>query len=96
MEKATVGIRELKDMASSIIDRVEHGEAITVAQTPDRQGVGQTGDAAVDLAEGAGLVVVDEGRPVGILAGDPAQLLAVRHSPRAGDGVLSGRHRRTV
>jgi prevent-host-death family protein len=32
MEKATVGIRELKDMASSIIDRVEDGEAITVTK----------------------------------------------------------------
>lgn len=32
MEKATVGIRELKDSASSIIDRVEEGEAITVTK----------------------------------------------------------------
>ena len=32
MEKATVGIRELKDKASSIIDRVEGGEAITVTK----------------------------------------------------------------
>jgi prevent-host-death family protein len=32
MEKATVGIRELKDQASSIIDRVEEGEAITVTK----------------------------------------------------------------
>lgn len=32
MEKATVGIRELKDKASSIIDRVEDGEAITVTK----------------------------------------------------------------
>jgi prevent-host-death family protein len=32
MKKATVGIRELKDMASSIIDRVEDGEAITVTK----------------------------------------------------------------
>ncbi|MBS1843433.1 MAG: type II toxin-antitoxin system prevent-host-death family antitoxin [Actinobacteria bacterium] len=32
MEKATVGIRELKDRASSIIDRVEEGEAITVTK----------------------------------------------------------------
>jgi prevent-host-death family protein len=32
MEKATVGIRELKDKASSIIDRVEHGDAITVTK----------------------------------------------------------------
>lgn len=32
MEKATVGIRELKDKASSIIDRVEEGEAITVTK----------------------------------------------------------------
>ncbi|MGD9736408.1 MAG: type II toxin-antitoxin system Phd/YefM family antitoxin [Solirubrobacterales bacterium] len=31
-EKATVGIRELKDKASSIIDRVEEGEAITVTK----------------------------------------------------------------
>jgi prevent-host-death family protein len=30
MEKATVGIRELKDKVSTIIDRVEDGEAITV------------------------------------------------------------------
>jgi antitoxin (DNA-binding transcriptional repressor) of toxin-antitoxin stability system len=28
MEKATVAIRELKDKASSIIDRVEEGEAL--------------------------------------------------------------------
>jgi prevent-host-death family protein len=32
MEDATVGIRELKDKASSIIDRVEDGEAITVTK----------------------------------------------------------------
>jgi prevent-host-death family protein len=32
MENATVGIRELKDKASSIIDRVEGGEAITVTK----------------------------------------------------------------
>jgi prevent-host-death family protein len=32
MGKATVGIRELKDRASSIIDRVEEGEAITVTK----------------------------------------------------------------
>ena len=32
MEKATVGIRELKDKASAIIDRVEEGEAITVTK----------------------------------------------------------------
>lgn len=32
MEKATVGIRELKDRASSIIERVEEGEAITVTK----------------------------------------------------------------
>lgn len=32
MEKATVGIRELKDKASSIIERVEEGEAITVTK----------------------------------------------------------------
>jgi prevent-host-death family protein len=31
-ENATVGIRELKDKASSIIDRVEEGEAITVTK----------------------------------------------------------------
>lgn len=32
MERATVGIRELKDKASAIIDRVEEGEAITVTK----------------------------------------------------------------
>lgn len=32
MENASVGIRELKDKASSIIDRVEEGEAITVTK----------------------------------------------------------------
>jgi prevent-host-death family protein len=32
MAKATVGIRELKDKASTIIDRVEDGEAITVTK----------------------------------------------------------------
>lgn len=32
MEKTTVGIRELKDKASAIIDRVEDGEAITVTK----------------------------------------------------------------
>lgn len=32
VENATVGIRELKDKASSIIDRVEEGEAITVTK----------------------------------------------------------------
>ncbi|HEU5064071.1 MAG TPA: type II toxin-antitoxin system prevent-host-death family antitoxin [Solirubrobacterales bacterium] len=32
MEKATVGIRELKDQVSAIIDRVEEGEAITVTK----------------------------------------------------------------
>jgi prevent-host-death family protein len=32
MEKATVGIRELKDKVSTIIDRVEDGEAITVTK----------------------------------------------------------------
>lgn len=32
MEKATVGIRELKDKVSAIIDRVEGGEAITVTK----------------------------------------------------------------
>jgi len=32
MEKATVGVRELKDKASSIIDRVEEGEMITVTK----------------------------------------------------------------
>jgi prevent-host-death family protein len=30
--EGTVGIRELKDKASSIIDRVEEGEAITVTK----------------------------------------------------------------
>lgn len=32
MENTTVGIRELKDQASSIIDRVEEGQAITVTK----------------------------------------------------------------
>lgn len=32
MTKTTVGIRELKDSASAIIDRVEAGEAITVTK----------------------------------------------------------------
>jgi prevent-host-death family protein len=32
MERATVGIRELKDRASAIIDRVEEGEAITITK----------------------------------------------------------------
>lgn len=32
MAKVTVGIRELKDKASAIIDRVEEGEAITVTK----------------------------------------------------------------
>jgi prevent-host-death family protein len=32
MAKTTVGIRELKDSASSIIDQVEQGEAITVTK----------------------------------------------------------------
>ncbi|HET8863965.1 MAG TPA: type II toxin-antitoxin system prevent-host-death family antitoxin [Solirubrobacterales bacterium] len=32
MKKATVGIRELKDKASTIIDRVEEGEAITITK----------------------------------------------------------------
>jgi prevent-host-death family protein len=32
MKNATVGIRELKDKASSIIERVEEGEAITVTK----------------------------------------------------------------
>jgi prevent-host-death family protein len=32
MEKGTVGVRELKDKASSIIDRVEEGETITVTK----------------------------------------------------------------
>lgn len=32
MERATVGIRELKDSASAIIDRVEAGEPITVTR----------------------------------------------------------------
>jgi len=32
MAKTTVGIRELKDKASAIIDRVEEGEAITVTK----------------------------------------------------------------
>lgn len=32
VKKTTVGIRELKDKASSIIDRVEEGEAITVTK----------------------------------------------------------------
>jgi prevent-host-death family protein len=32
MEKAAVGIRELKDKASSIIDRVQGGESITVTK----------------------------------------------------------------
>jgi len=32
MARATVGIRELKDKASAIIDRVEEGEAITVTK----------------------------------------------------------------
>jgi len=32
MTKASVGIRELKDGASSIIDRVEEGEAITITK----------------------------------------------------------------
>ena len=32
MAKMTVGIRELKDKASAIIDRVEEGEAITVTK----------------------------------------------------------------
>jgi prevent-host-death family protein len=32
MRKTTVGIRELKDSASAIIDRVEEGEAITVTK----------------------------------------------------------------
>jgi len=32
MEKATVGIRELKDKASAIIGRVEDGEASTVTK----------------------------------------------------------------
>ncbi len=32
MTKTTVGIRELKDSASSIIDRIEEGETITVTK----------------------------------------------------------------
>jgi prevent-host-death family protein len=32
MTKLSVGIRELKDKASSIIDRVEEGDAITVTK----------------------------------------------------------------
>lgn len=32
MAKATVGIRELKDSASAIINRVEDGETITVTK----------------------------------------------------------------
>jgi prevent-host-death family protein len=32
MTKTTVGIRELKNSASAIIDRVEEGEAITVTK----------------------------------------------------------------
>jgi prevent-host-death family protein len=32
MARTSVGIRELKDKASSIIDRVEEGEAITVTK----------------------------------------------------------------
>lgn len=32
MAKTTVGIRELKDSVSAIIDRVEEGEAITVTK----------------------------------------------------------------
>jgi prevent-host-death family protein len=32
MTEKTVGIRELKDQASAIIDRVEDGEAITVTK----------------------------------------------------------------
>jgi prevent-host-death family protein len=32
MARTTVGIRELKDSASAIIDRVEEGEAITVTK----------------------------------------------------------------
>jgi prevent-host-death family protein len=32
MKRATVGIRELKDKASTIIDRVVDGEAITVTK----------------------------------------------------------------
>jgi prevent-host-death family protein len=32
MEEATVGIRELKEKVSSIIDRVENGESITVTK----------------------------------------------------------------
>ena len=32
MAKATVGIRELKNSVSAIIDRVEEGEAITVTK----------------------------------------------------------------
>ena len=32
MTKPTVGIRELKDSASAIIDRVENGEAITITK----------------------------------------------------------------
>ena len=32
MEKASVGVRELKDKASAIIDRVEGGQAITVTK----------------------------------------------------------------
>jgi prevent-host-death family protein len=32
MEKTTVGIRELKDRASALIDRVEDGESITVTK----------------------------------------------------------------
>jgi prevent-host-death family protein len=32
MDRATVGIRELKDRVSAIIDRVEDGEAITVTK----------------------------------------------------------------
>lgn len=44
MKKATVGIRELKDKASSIIDRVEEGEARS--QEPRRPGA-PTGDRCV-------------------------------------------------
>lgn len=32
MAKATVGIRELKDSVSAIIERVEEGEAITITK----------------------------------------------------------------
>jgi prevent-host-death family protein len=89
MERATVGIRELKDRASAIIDRVEEGEAITV--TKHGRPVAQIVSAATP-AHLAALIVDGSVRPAEGPRYLPAKPAKLRGSGKsAADYVSEGR-----